>query len=249
MYIGRYKIVQYDCPVVQLTEKMSDLKLNVIGVNNSMLSRGIETIYVRAEIENDRDLEKLFRNIEKEKAVKKYEVVSRQEGELNMIMTIKKTNTMEASVKVNSYNISPWIAKDGVELWTLAFISKKQAWDFLSMIKDRDYVVEKKVERVPDEIILKVSSNIIELSHLLEALTSLTERQRKVLRLAIENGFFDWPRRRNTSDLSKMLGISRVAVTKLLRKTEKRIFMQFLDILEKKENSSSWERYRFSEVD
>lgn len=249
MYIGKYRIVQYDCPVVQLTERMSDLRMSVIGVNNSMLNRGIETIYVRVEVESDRDIEKLFRNIEKEKTVKKYEVVSRQEGELNMIMTIKKTKTMEASVKVNSYNISPWIAKDGVELWTLAFISRKQAWDFLSMIKESDYVVEKRVERVPDDMILRVSSNIVELSNLLEALSSLTERQRKVLRLAIENGFFDWPRRKNTSDLSKMLGISRVAVTKLLRKTEKRIFMQFLDILEKKGDSGSWERYRSTEVD
>jgi len=199
VYIGKFRIVQYDCPIVRLTDKMEYLKMRVIGVNNSHLNEGVEILYAKAKMERKDDSEILFKNIEKEPSVKKYEVVSKRDGEISLIMRIKKTNAMEVTANTNSYTISPWLAESGSEWWTLFFTTRKQASRFQSLVKEKDDIIDKKIIEVPDEVVIATFSNLIELSQFMNALSSLTEKQLNVLRLAVESGYFEWPRRKNTN--------------------------------------------------
>jgi hypothetical protein len=59
-------------------------------------------------------------------------------------------------------------------------------------------------------------------------LNQLTEKQREVLVAAFKNGYYDIPRRINTQQLSKKLGIGDSTLAEHLRKAERRLIINLL---------------------
>ncbi|MCJ2519381.1 MAG: helix-turn-helix domain-containing protein [Candidatus Thermoplasmatota archaeon] len=57
---------------------------------------------------------------------------------------------------------------------------------------------------------------------------SITERQREVLRLALELGYYEVPARTNLTDLAKVIGISKAAMSKNLRRAEGRVLSSLI---------------------
>lgn len=61
-----------------------------------------------------------------------------------------------------------------------------------------------------------------------QALVGVTGRQREALDLALEHGYFEIPRENNATELAEMLGISRPAFARRLRRAEQSIFSNLL---------------------
>lgn len=60
-------------------------------------------------------------------------------------------------------------------------------------------------------------------------LIDLTERQKRVLREALEKGYFNWPKNIRTVDLAKSLGISKVTLVQEIRLSIKKILDKSLE--------------------
>lgn len=60
-------------------------------------------------------------------------------------------------------------------------------------------------------------------------LSALTQGQRKTLSVAHDVGYFDFPRRVGSAELSKALGLSKSTVSEHLRRAEKSVFDQVLN--------------------
>ena len=59
----------------------------------------------------------------------------------------------------------------------------------------------------------------------------LTKNQLNILNIALSEGYYKWPRGINTVELSSRLGISRTAVTKLLRRAEYKVLKSVLKVI------------------
>jgi len=58
---------------------------------------------------------------------------------------------------------------------------------------------------------------------------TLTSKQERVLKSALELGYYDYPKRASTEDLSNALGVSPSTVSEILRRAEKRIISGFFE--------------------
>ncbi len=233
MYVAVFDIVQYDCPVVWLVEHLKDIKIIVTGANVAEISRGYEKIYVVILGDND-TFSKVLEKIRNYRLVRNYEVIQKKKDFIKMQMNIAKTKTMEASVFLDAVPLAPWIAKEGYERWSLGFHNKKLLNEFIRKVSEFDYIEKSRVEKIPDELIAEFSMNYMSALNLLTTeLNKLTDKQLNLLRLALESGYYEWPRKTNIVELSEELGISRAAVTKLLRRAEKRIISSMLKYMSK----------------
>lgn len=60
-------------------------------------------------------------------------------------------------------------------------------------------------------------------------LRSLTEKQRDTLRIALETGYYEQPRKADLSDLAERLGVSKSAVSQRLRTAEAKLVKNAFD--------------------
>jgi len=60
-------------------------------------------------------------------------------------------------------------------------------------------------------------------------LDALTDKQRQALRLAFHEGYFERPRRHNTTELAEKLGVSRATFTQHVRAAERKVFGDLVD--------------------
>ncbi|WP_148684637.1 helix-turn-helix domain-containing protein [Thermofilum adornatum] len=240
MYIGVFDIEQYDCPVVKLTEKREGVTTTVLSVNVSELSRGVEQIFLTIKSSEQDKLKDILEVAQTIPEVKNCKVLGKSDDAWRILMNIKKTHTMEASVNLGAMFVSPWIARSGVERWTLGFISKKQFYDFLSLIRERDHVKKYYLTEVKEEDFVTVSANYLSILKLVSQLNKLTPNQLNMLKLALSKGYYSWPKGIDSVELSRMLGVSRVSIIKSLRKAEYKVLgpvVEFVSMVKK-----DWEK-------
>jgi predicted DNA binding protein len=59
--------------------------------------------------------------------------------------------------------------------------------------------------------------------------SNLTKREIEILRKAYNEGYFEYPKRKNSIELANELGISKVALVQIIRKAMKKLIKKYLD--------------------
>jgi predicted DNA binding protein len=117
---------------------------------------------------------------------------------------------------------------DGTVEWTLAFNRREALNELLDRMKQEHIDVK----------ILKLSS--------VADVENLTSHQRNLVQTALEEGFFDYPRRITLRQLSKKMGISASTASEVLRRAERKILASYqthdnMQELEEKDHEISLE--------
>jgi predicted DNA binding protein len=97
------------------------------------------------------------------------------------------------------------VKPDGTVEWTLAFTGREALNGLLDHLKGE-----------------KVDVKILRLSSVADV-ENLTEHQRSIVETALEEGFFDYPRRITLRGLAKKTGVSASSASEVLRRAEKKI--------------------------
>ncbi len=98
---------------------------------------------------------------------------------------------------------------DGTAEWTLAFNKRESLTELLDQMKQEHIDVK----------IMKLSS--------VADVENLTSHQRTLVETALEEGFFDYPRRISLRELSKKMGISASTASEVLRRAERKILASY----------------------
>ena len=88
---------------------------------------------------------------------------------------------------------------------------------------------EDTLKKISDRLTSKgVDYRIIEISHL-SSKSDLTARQEQIAKIALELGYFEFPKRIGIEELSKKLGISAGNLSEILRRAEKNILSKYFE--------------------
>ena len=84
------------------------------------------------------------------------------------------------------------------------------------------------MKKITDRLASKgINYKITELSHL--STKNLTARQEQIAKIALEFGYFEFPKKIGIEDLSRRLGISAGNLSEILRRAEKNILSKYFE--------------------
>jgi len=141
--------------------------------------------------------------------IKKYTVLSRSADRAEVITWAEQGSIIDNIIRKNCVFIGPTVVKDGVENWHITAPTREELQDVVAGL-----------EKCADIAYIRNSDG-------LEPDAGLTELQMKTLRVAVEMGFFDSPRRASIKDVARKLNVSASTAVEHLRKAEKKVLENY----------------------
>ncbi len=205
-------VLQLKAPQTWLSEITSKhpTTIRILDCKPSETKDGIRQL---VEVTADQDqLDKIVNEVKANPLVKEAYVVQTKRGKmLGSLLTesafcgtVMRTDAFCRSCLFHS-KANP----DGTVEWTLAFNKREALTELLDRMKKEQVDVK----------ILKLSS--------VADIENLTAHQRNLVQTALEEGFFDYPRRITLRELSKKMGISASTASEVLRRAERKILASY----------------------
>jgi predicted DNA binding protein len=233
-------MVQYDCPYIDTTEdyeitfftkqwdfnaakNVLETRIMATGATPQELDRGLDALREHSNMEN-------------------FELLRRKGDRALIRSKIGETKAMEAIRDNNGYITGPFEIRDGSEMWRVGFDSKDVAERALSDLdQHNDFTVESR-ETVDLEDYYDVLQNVDVAGGFLDQCRDLSEVERKTLTTAVEEGYFTRPRDANLSTLADEFDISKTAVSKNLRRSQRKVLGQVVEAIEAVDERSAGNR-------
>jgi len=203
-----------DCWCTRATEKLPGVKMELASnpIKHSEGPKGGVVSAIWQFTGGDEEIDKAIGLVKKMGDCVKLEVLHRT-GERALVSVTSKYKdlTMDRIVENMCYVVKPLTVSGGLEHWTLVTgDSAKKLIDDLGGIGE---VKVQKVGRFEPE----------------ENRNNLTAKQEQALKLAIQRGYYEWPKKVTLEELAGMSGITRVTFQNHLRKAEEKAIPRLED--------------------
>jgi predicted DNA binding protein len=155
-------------------------------------------------------LDRAMKEVREHPSVGGVKVNTSKPGSVSFIVDVVKCRACEALMKAKAFMVFPVNIQKGRMKWLL--------------ITDNNPTIGKIVsdlEKCGCDV--KIDSVIP-----LHGKGVLTDRQEEIVRVALDAGFFDFPRKIGSVELAKKIGISVSTLSEVLRATQRRIFSEYL---------------------
>jgi predicted DNA binding protein len=151
--------------------------------------------------------DRLIEDLRKDDYVFDVDVLKGKAGRLIGSVKTHKCTACRSFATANCFLISATTRPDGRVEWVILG-GQRAVPDLLKRLEKDDVKVE--VSRI---------SNV-------EDQAALTARQEQILQIALEKGYFDFPKKINIRDLAKTLDISTATLAEILRRGQKRVLAE-----------------------
>jgi len=165
------------------------------------------------EVSSDPEhLNQIVKDVKSSPLVREAYVVESRKGRMVGSLLTKSIfcgMVMESNAFCRSCLFQSKAKPDGTIEWTVAFSGREALTELLEKLK---------AEKIDVKIMRLTSIADVE---------SLTSRQRNIVEVALEEGYFDYPRRISLRNLAKKRGVSASPVSEVLRRAEKKILSTY----------------------
>ncbi len=163
------------------------------------------------EISGDhQQLERLLQELPSEPLVKSHDLDFVEPDRLVGEVVTYRCLACAAIAGSKCYLVSADVRKDGAITWRVMTSDRQEIRRLMARLRRA-----------------RCQAEVVKLTPLDER-ELLTSRQREIIMMAFERGFFETPRRVKLKDLSKLTGVSQATLSEVLRKGQKRIVVDYL---------------------
>lgn len=204
--------LQFTVPPEKWVETLCHEDSALVKILSMKFSKSDQITHFVDAVSDEANAEKLSRDIRNSSDVVSSELAS--VGSNRLVGAVTSTDCFVCSSIINSnsgYFIGPAVTVGDCRLSYKLFMSGDAIPAFLQSLHDKGVVYE--------------ISEIAKLS----AKQKLTSKQERVLKSALELGYFDYPKRVSTEELSKGLGIAPSTLNEILRRAEHRIIKVYFE--------------------
>lgn len=191
-----------------------ELRLLAEGKDATALSDGLGTI----------------RNHEETNAV---ELLAKQDRTARVRLTMGTTAVMGTVVDHDGYLTGPFENAEGTEQWEIGFDHARTADEAVAALRAQaDHCELRERRRLkPERVLESVRSNTLG-STVLDGEGQLTATERRTIQAAVQDGYYDTPRGTTLAGLAADLEVSDAAVSKTLRRAERKLLVPTITELE-----------------
>lgn len=194
-----HKIVDYFYPVDRFKK------------GNKISILGIHTLEGEEKEQN-----RFIRELQKSKKVKKF----KRDGNKIVLLVEEEEKFYELLYNPELYLPSPTVVKEGFEYWNVA------AWD-RTILEDLIKEIRKWKDKLSEFELLKLQKTDLKEVYFPMLHPLLPERQKKAFEIAVKNGYYKFPRKKDLSALAKIMGVTTSTYHENLRKAEARLLPFF----------------------
>jgi len=226
----RMDMVQYDCPYIDTTVQ-NDVSFYAKQWDFNPAAEELETrIMVKGA---DRGaLDNGLGTLRNHDNMCGYDLVRRQ-GDVALLRSrIEQTNAMKVIRDCDGYITGPFEIADGSEIWHVGFDRETVADGALSELgRHNEYSVEER-ESMDLEDYYDLMQNVDAATSLLDGCRELSPTERETLRAAVDRGYFTTPRDATLSTLADEFDVSKMAVSKNLRRSERKLLARVVGAMD-----------------
>ena len=211
MWVAKLRIKHDDCVVGRRCRRF-----NVVSIGVPFNSYKTDTheyfSHFETLIGEDKDIQKFIEDLKGDPSIKGLEVEGNSLFFLVELPLEQKIPTTHYNPKI--FFIKPVIVDiKGYESWEIG------SWDEQIL---RDFIVNLQKEHF-DIKILKIQNEKLNNIYFPQVMPFLTKSQKRALEIAVQNGYYDFPRNSELEQLAKQAGISLSTFREHLRKAEKKV--------------------------
>ena len=215
MWVARIKL-KHDC-IIGNRCKQFDIVLQSYDLNEETRGKKVRTLSLHQMIGEKESIKKFIFDLKRDKRVHYIEV---NQNTLFLIESAKDKPVSKFTKKM--FFVKPVIIDtNGYEYWEIASHQREELNQFIN-----------KVEPLCQEFELQsIKDTKLKNIYFPKVLPKLTDLQKKSLELAIQNGYYEMPKKIGLRKLAKLMGVSLSTYQQHLQKAESKIIPDILTYL------------------
>ncbi|MFP8957051.1 helix-turn-helix domain-containing protein [Natrialbaceae archaeon A-CW3] len=224
---------QYDCPFIDTTD---DHDVSFTAVQWEFDSQRCE-LETRMMIEGDdrSTLESGLSALQGHDNMQECSLFKKHEGTALLRTVIGETNAMRVIRDNGGYITGPFHIEAGSERWEVGFDTHETADDALADLERNNEFDVLSEDAFELSQLYDLLQNADAASNLIEGCRSLSDVERQTLAVAAQKGYFDQPRGATLQMLANEFDVSDTAVSKNVRRAERKILRRVVDALDELE--------------
>gem|GEM_PF-1956488 len=228
MYIDAIRF-SHECPHMNFLRRASEFApciLSVIGSYGIVTQKGVAQELVTSIIMTEKgslhQTMKIFRNTD---GIQNVNLGFKSKNICGLSYSLRSTFLRRQFPRLGNI-IYPATITPEYEEWIVIFPDKERREAFYSLAKDScEFMKRRSIE--PD-LIPKIFKNLEFLKDVLEIPEELTENQKKILKEAYRDGFFESPKRIGLREIAERRGTSESAIMRAIRRGERKIISKII---------------------
>lgn len=191
-----------------------ELRILARGGRRAALERGLDVIRAHEETES-------------------LDLLAKQGSTARVRLTMGTTELMGAVVAADGYLTGPFENVDGSERWEIGFDDEAAAEHALERLDrlDDEYELRERRRLEPTTVLETLRAESVGTT-VLDGARALTPAERETLQRAVDGGYYDVPRTTTLGGLAASLEVSDAAVSKTLRRAERKLLAPTVAALE-----------------
>lgn len=231
---------QYDCPFIDTTDEHA-VSFTAVHWQYDGTQRELETRMV-VDGDDRSALDAGLGALRQHPHMRECELFKKREGTAIIRTVIDETDAMRVIRSNDGYITGSFRIADGSESWQVGFDDAETADVALSELdRNNEFTVESETNLALDDL-FDLLENADAASELLEGCRELSDVERETLSVAAREGYFEQPRDATLKTLSSELDVSDTAISKNLRRGERKVLGRVVSALDSIEDVSARSR-------
>ncbi|MDD5254007.1 MAG: helix-turn-helix domain-containing protein [Candidatus Nanoarchaeia archaeon] len=213
MWTTKIKL-KHDCIIGTRCKKFgvidAGISFNIFQEKGVTYSPQIHTVYGEPAAINN-----FIKDIKKDKRIENFEIA----GDSFFCLEVRKEHVPSTFKTDKLIFVKPvFVDREGYETWEVASWNKFNLTEFIKNLK-KDF---------EDVKVLNIQQTKLTDVYYPHLMPDLTPSQKRAIGLAIENGYYDFPKKTNMKKLARIVGVSAPTFCEHLSKAEKKIIPNVL---------------------